>query len=145
MGSRARTTSKKAIANSVAHIWMSFYLTDVERYYGEHCDDLAVPFSVDRPTSSGFIDAIASAAVAHWHVARLGILGISYFESLPCTTDEEQKARVEALVTVSNWLVGLLNGNPSSLRPLVNLHQIELFLTWSTLMQCGAEAMFATG
>lgn len=135
----ARRSTKKPISNAVAQMWVFFYLAELERYYSEHCGDLAVRFSLDKPTSGSFIDAIASAVVAHWHVARLGILGVSYYESLPRKTQEEKNARTEALATVSNWLVGLLNGNPSSLRPLIDLHQIEMFLTWGTLMQVGRE------
>ncbi|MCA9035677.1 MAG: hypothetical protein KDA91_11135 [Planctomycetaceae bacterium] len=135
----ARTTDKKPVAKAVANIWVSFYLTELERYYDTHSADLAVRFSLDKPSSGGFIDAVASAVLAHWHVARIGVLGISYAESLPAATDEDKHSRTEALVTVSNWLIGLLNGNPSALRPIIDLHQIELFLTWGTLMQVGRE------
>ena len=38
---------------------------------------------------------------------------------------------------MSNWLVGLLTGNPSALRPVIDLHHIELFLTWSCLLRAG--------
>lgn len=131
----ARTTSKTPISKAVAYIWVSFYVTELEQYYEKHCDDLSVRFSLDKPISGGYIDAIASAVVAHWHLARLGILGVAFNESLPRKTQDESEARQSALATVSNWLVGLLNANPSSLRPLIDLHQIELFLTWSTLMQ----------
>jgi hypothetical protein len=133
----ARTSSNSEIPNAVAQVWVSFYLAELERYYGEHCEKLAVRFSLDKPLSGSFVDAIAAAVVAHWHLGRLGILGVSYRECFPARTPEEREKRAEALATVSNWMIGMLNGNPSSVRPLIDLHHIELFLTWGTLMQVG--------
>lgn len=135
----ARKTTKVGVSKAVANIWVSYYLTELERYNDTHGDDLTVRSSLDGPGANGYIGAVASAVLAHWHVARIGILSVSYYESLPAKTAEEREARTNAMVASSDVLVGLLNGNPSALRPLIDLHQIELFLTWGTLMQVGRE------
>ena len=128
------TKKKKPIEKAVWQIWIEFYLAELERYYGVHHKDLSVGFSLAKLRTGSYVDAIASAVIAHWHVARLGILGLSYATWLPDKTKEEKETREHALVTVSNWLVELLNANPSSLRPLIDLHHAELFLAWGTLL-----------
>lgn len=133
----SQSSRKQQIKNAVWQMWIEFYLTEVERYYGEHHEDLAVPLSVDKPLSGSFVDTIASAVVAHWHLARIGILGVSYAECLPKEFEEDQEKRQFALNTVSNWLVGFLSANPSAMRPVIDLHHIELVLTWGTFLQVG--------
>ena len=135
----AAKSTNNNLKSAVLQIWIDFYLKEIERYYGYHSQDLSVRFSLDKPHSGSFVDAIASAVVAHWHAARIGILGVSYLESLPDKTPEQQEKKREALLSASNCMTGLLNGNPSAMRPLIDLHQIELFLTWTTLSQIGRE------
>ena len=133
----AQASTKGQIGNAVWRMWTRFYLAELRRYYEAHDSDLSVRFSIDKRSSGFFVDTIASAMVAHWHVTRLGILGIAYAECLPTANEEERERQQVALNTIANWLVGLLNANPSAMRPIVDLHHIELFLTWGTLMQVG--------
>jgi hypothetical protein len=126
---------KTSIGQAVWQMWNGFYVAELERYYGAHAGDLRVRHSLDVRLSGSLVDAIASAVVAHWHVARLGILGFAYAECLPNATADEARQRQKASIHVSNWLLGLLNANPSALRPLIDLHHIELFLTWACLLR----------
>ncbi len=128
---------RDAIGAAVWQMWNEFYVAELERYYGAHASDLQVRHSLDIRLSGSFVDTIATAVVAHWHVTRLGILGIAYTECLPEETADGARPRQEACIVVSNWLVGLLMANPSALRPLIDLHHIELFLTWLCLWQAG--------
>jgi hypothetical protein len=134
---RVSQTATKQLKNAVWRIWIDFYVAELERYYEAHSDDLAVRFSVDKTLSGFFVDTIASAVLAHWHVARIGLLGLAYDECLPASEENEIDRRQLAVSTVANWLVGVLNANPSSMRPIIDLHHIELFLTWSTLLRAG--------
>ncbi|MBM3967977.1 MAG: hypothetical protein FJ308_23420 [Planctomycetes bacterium] len=94
---------------------------------------------MDNRRGGGFVDTIATAVLAHWHIARIGILAVSFFELLPADAPDSEGQRYDALVRASDYLTGLYNGNPSCLRPLIDLHHLELFLTWGTLMQVGRE------
>lgn len=136
----ARTSDKPKLRSEVMSLWIQYYLAELEQYYSAHRTDLAVRFSLDNRIGGGFVDTIAAAVLAHWHVARIGILAISFFELLPSDDPESEGQRYEALVSVSDCLIGMYNGNPSCMRPLIDLHHIELFLTWGTLMQVGRTA-----
>lgn len=132
-----KASPTKRIRDAVIQMWVELYLAELERYYDAHSGHLSVFLSVDRVLSGSLADTVASAVIAHWHLGRLGILGVAYGECLPKETPEERDEREGALSTVSNWLVGFLSGNPSSMRPVIDLHHIELFLTWCTLAQAG--------
>jgi len=136
--------NKNAIGAAVWQMWNKFYVAELERYYGAHASDLQVRYSLDIRLSGSFVDTIATAVVAHWHLARLGILGIAYAESLPKETEDDARRRRDASIVVSNWVVGLLRANPSALRPLIDLHHIELFLTWACLWRAGRIADIVT-
>lgn len=132
-----QNSKNRKVKTAVEQMWVGFYLSEIERYYNQHQDDLSVQFSLNKLCSGGYVDAIASAVLAHWHIARVGILSVSYFESLPQQNEEDIKYRHAILVNISNIMVKLITGNPSSLRPLLDIHQIELFLIWISLAQIG--------
>lgn len=139
----SKSSTKRQITKAVLQMWIDFYLAELQRYYRVHSDDLAIHLSVDKTFSGSFVDTIASAVVAHWHLARLGILGMSYAECLQNKTQnktiDDSDKRQYALNTVANWLTGFLNANPSTMRPVIDLHHIELLLTWGILFQVGRE------
>jgi len=45
--------------------------------------------------------------------------------------------------TVAGWLFRLIQANPAALRPLLDIHHIEMFLVWSALWQIGAFGQIA--
>jgi hypothetical protein len=135
---------KGGVGQAVWQMWVGLYLAELERYYESHADDLLVRHSLDIRMSGSFVDTIASAAVAHWHLARLGILGIAYAEGLPIGNEEDALRHQQASIRVSNWLAGILGANPSTMRPLIDLHHIELFLVWVSFLRAGREADMST-
>ncbi len=132
-----RSTNKPLVREAVFEMWISFYLVEVERYYVAHNEALATEHSLEVVRTGSYVDAISAAVVAFWHIARLGLLGLTFVEFLPKHTDEEKARRTQALQRVANWLVALINANPAAHRPLVDLHHVELFLIWRTLWQVG--------
>jgi hypothetical protein len=130
-----QTTTKKDVKDAVYQMWINFYLVELERFYAAHSSELAREHSLEIIRTGGYLDAVAAAASAFWHVGRLGILAISFSELLPKTTPEKQKALFEAKSKVANWLVVLVNANPAAQRPLIDLHHVELYLIWRTLGQ----------
>src|SRR6185369_8088735 len=107
--------------------------------YEAHNRELATEHSlaVNRPSS--YSHAVVAAVTAFWHIARLGILALSFSEPLRPKSDPEQKQKTDAMQKVANWLASLMNANPAALRPLLDLHHIELFLTWRTFWQLGRQ------
>jgi hypothetical protein len=125
-------------------MWVNLYLIELERYYRAHAANLAVEGSLDKHVAGGFVDTVASAVVANWHVARLGILALALSEILPADTEEEALKRGDGLGTVAQWLVALIQANPAARRPLLDIHHIELFLVWRALWQIGADGEIHT-
>jgi hypothetical protein len=132
-----QTTDKNPVKEAIIHIWVGFYLTELERYYAAHNEELATEHSLEIPRTGNYLDAIAAALTAFWHIGRLGILAVTFAEILPRNTEVEKRVRAEAMHRVSNWLVGLINANPGAQRPLIDLHHLELFLVWRILWQIG--------
>jgi hypothetical protein len=130
-----QATEKNSIKDAVFQMWVGFYLVEMDRFYQQHSGELAVEHSLETRGAGNYIDSVAAAVVAFWHIARLGILGMSYAELLQASDDEQKKVKSDALKRVANWLVSLLNANPAANRPLLDLHHIELFLIWRTLWQ----------
>lgn len=128
---------KAELKDAVFQIWVGFYLAELERYYAAHQEEFATEHSLQLVRTGGYIDSIAASLTAFWHIARLGILAVTFAEVLPRETEEERRRRSEAMLRASNWLIGLINANPAAQRPLIDLHHIELYLIWRTLWQLG--------
>lgn len=78
-----QTTTKKDVKDAVYQMWINFYLVELERFYAAHSSELAREHSLEIIRTGGYLDAVAAAASAFWHVGRLGILAMSFSELLP--------------------------------------------------------------
>ncbi len=132
-----QTTSNQNVKDAVMQMWISFYLAEVERYYAAHQADIETKDALEIPHTGNYLDAVLAAVTVFWHIARIGILAITFAELLPRKTASQKKVRAEAMHRASNWMVALINANPSAQRPLIDLHHLELFLIWRTLWQLG--------
>ena len=130
-----QTTTHKNVKAAVFQMWVGFYIVELERYYTTHSSELSTQHSLEVIRTGNYLDAIIAGTNAFWHIGRLGILAVSFSELLPRGTQDEKTRRLEAKHRAANWLVGLLNANPASQRPLIDLHHIELYLIWKTLWQ----------
>jgi len=130
-----QTTTKQNVKAAVFQMWVGFYLVELERYYMAHSKELATKDSLEVQRTGNYLDAIIAATNAFWHIGRLGILALSFSELLRRQTPEDERRRLEAKHRVANWLVGLINANVATQRPLIDLHHIELYLIWKTLWQ----------
>lgn len=131
------STEKPLVKQAAFQMWIGFYVVELERFYEQHSAELAVEHGVEIRGAGNYIDSVASAVISYWHIARLGILALSYAQLLPSGTKNEHDFRALKTRTATNYLVSLLNVNPSASRPLIDLHHIELFLIWRTLWQVG--------
>ncbi len=125
---------------AVIDLWSSLYIGELEQYFNEQYETLTSENSfnqVDRRYHN--LASIINANSSLWHLGRLGILNISPQEFL-LQSDENIGVFKEWVTKWSNLTIKFLRNNSSSaFRPLIDLHHIELFLTWLTLWQSGNE------
>lgn len=117
----------------VSMFWITFYLAELDRFYRAHIEALSTENSIDQLARGNMVGAVATGMMAHWHVARIGLLSLEKFQGMKDTTPEEKQARHKALVEASNWMIGLINANDSCLRPVLDIQHIELVLLMFTL------------
>lgn len=134
-----QSTKEDAVRLIIEQMWFELYIRELDRYYQAHAASLAVTSSLEKHVAGGFVDAVASAVTAHWHLARLGIFAAALSEMLPRESESDLTNRETALNAVANWIVGLTRANASAKRPLLDIHHIELFLTWRALWQVGRD------
>lgn len=131
----ANKTEDKAITCAILDIWFKFYLTELEMFYADSIEFLKFEHSLE--SGGGVLNEGASTYRAFWHMGRLGLLAMAISE-LQFVDDKESRANIDDLsIRISNWIIELLNANPSCQRPLLDINHIEIFLVWRALAICG--------
>ena len=131
----ARRSDNRQVKEAVFEVWLKFYLAELERYYSTHIDLLAAEHSLE--IGGGMLQEGASSYIAYWHMGRLGILAMAAGEFADSMEGEAVNKIGELLSRTADWIVRLLNANPSCQRPLLDIHHIEIFLVWRALVRCG--------
>ncbi len=131
----AHKKDKKSLIDLVRGIWLGVYLVEIEQYFSRNKESFSKQFGVDVGCGGSFINAVASSVIAHWHLSRLGLLAVGTYEFIPGESDDEKAGKQRTLSDIANRLVELLNGNPGTKRPLIDLHHIEVYLVFRTLLQ----------
>ncbi len=119
----------QAVRVAVAQMWIGLYIAELERYYGTHNRELAAKDALGLDRVGSYVDAVAAAVVAFWHISRIGIFSIAVAGLSP-SDEVSERTQGEELRKAANWLASFLNGNSAALRPLLDLNHIELFLIW---------------
>lgn len=123
----------------ITKIWLQFYIYELENYFLAN----ETIFSTKHGFSTGkhglMITAINDAYLAYWHIGRLGILTLAPQEFKTNEGSEYEDFVSKIVNRSSDWLIECLHNNPASLRPLIDLNHIELFLIWLILWQSGRE------
>jgi len=131
------TVDDKKLKNIIIEIWLNFYIRMLEQYFLEIESTLTTEHGFHTSTGVTSLVPIIDAYIVYWHVGRLGILTLAPQEFTD-TTKEESKTFISKIVNRSaDWLLSCLYLNPSSMRPLIDLNHIELFLIWLILWQSG--------
>lgn len=132
----AQSKDKKA-QSAVWTAWVNLYLAQLEAYYEKHGALLLAKDSLACGHHAEFTEAIASHH-AYWHMGRLGILGTAVLQMADgVDSDGSKKALMTACQKVVNTVIGMINANPACLRPMLDIHHIELFLVWLLLSAVG--------
>lgn len=126
-------STDRDLRHQVSFFWITFYLTELDRFYRAHIEALTTEHSIDQLAHGNMVGVVATAMTAHWHMARIGLLSLEKRQGMKDTTPEEKLTRQKALAEASNWMIGLINANDSCLRPILDIHHIELVLLMFTL------------
>lgn len=121
-------SDKRRVKEAVEQIWVEMYILELDNFYRRHSEALSIRHSLDQPLSGCPADAGRSAIVAHWHIARLGILGAAFAAAEVDDSPESAEFMANKIGEVANCFIELLNANPSAMRPLIDLHHVELVL-----------------
>ncbi len=129
--------SDKIFEDKVINIWLQFYINELEKYHIKYHKLYITQHGFSSDGSFFSVSAINHAYRIFWHIGRLGIFTMAPMEFM---VGDEKKYK-ELILTVLNrsseWLTQCLHLNPASLRPLIDLHHVELFLIWFILYQSG--------
>lgn len=130
---------KENLKSIVSDVWIEFYVEELEQYFTEIQDALTTEHGLTgRGNPGGRLGAILDANIAYWHLGRLGILNYAPQEFM----DDQRHNReflAKHVCRNAKWLVRFLQSNPSALRPLLDIHHVELFLIWRILWQSGCQ------
>jgi len=120
-------------------VWAKVYLFELELYFRAVDPVLRTQHGLSLGNLSYDMSLIPinDAYRAYWHMGRLGLLSLApqdmYFG------EDHKEIISERLIKISELLLYLLQANPATSRPLIDLHHIELFLVWSILHQAGKQ------
>ena len=140
---RFADSNDEAVRGQVYRFWTVFYLTELDRFYRAHIEALGTDHAIDQLARGSMVGTVATAMVAHWHMARIGLLSVGLAESMPDDSPDKRRHRQIALQEVANWMVQLLNANDSCLRPILDIHHIELALLMFTLSNANRLDVFS--
>lgn len=130
-----RDLQKIKLKSTVFDIWVQLYIGELDRYFTEIQDALTTEHGLaERKSTIGQLGAIQDAHTAYWHLGRLGILNYAPQEFMD--TKEQDKEIFENHVSRNaERLTQFLHSNPAILRPLLDIHHVELFLQWLIFWQ----------
>lgn len=129
-----RRSKDKKVARVAMDVWVTLYLGGLEAYYERNAALLQTEHSLAVGSNGEFGEATA-VFYSYWHMARLGILALSFVELEGMAKPDASEPMRRGFQKVLGWLVGLINANPATRRPLLDIHHVELFLFWR-VMRC---------
>ena len=130
-------STDETVRGQIALFWVVFYQSELDRFYRTHIAALGTEHSIDQLANGSQVGSVASAVIAQWHIARIGLLSMGRVEGLPDSTPEERLVKRQALNEVTNWMVMLINANDSCLRPILDIHHIQLVMLLFTFSNAG--------
>lgn len=124
------------VKKSVHTIWVSIYLEELLSYYVRNEELLTSEDSLCSFGGSDFSQAISS-YLTYWHMARLGVLLISLLairQSQLAINESENEELNQLIIGNLDRMLGMILSNTSSMRPMLDIHHIELFMLWYILL-----------
>ena len=131
---------QKRFASLFTDIVLKFYFDSLHSFYDKNNKHLAVRDSLTR--GDGLIDDAAGSYLAYWHLGRMGLCAMMIHEFLLAVTEKNQATIREELEKCCNSIEDFIKGNPSCLRPVLDIQHIEIFLIWHALASTGRHDSF---
>jgi hypothetical protein len=138
----AERSGNNVVRKAVTEVWLETYVQDLERFYLRHGDDLGREHALSTRAQPSF-QPVAESYLAFWHLGRLGILWFTVTTLKFADTDEMKKAQGDRLGQIAGWMHGLVRANPGAMRPVLDVHHVELFLFWQTFHRHGETQIVA--
>ena len=128
----------RKLKDIVNQIWLSMYHAELEKYIHSVQKVFLTEhgFTSRQPYLSTTVTPINDAYLAFWHIGRLGILHLGA-QGYVVESKEYEKFINTFFKQNAELLAKCFRKNPAALRPLIDLHHIELFLSWLILAQAG--------
>ncbi len=124
----------------VTQIWSDFYIAELDRYFTEVREALVTENGYVSQTSAiGYLPAVQDAYVTYWHLGRLGILHFTLQDLIESQSDKKVESELVVLKD-AELLIQSLSRKPGALRPLLDVHHVELFMIWQILRQSNNDA-----
>jgi hypothetical protein len=125
-GEYVRSSAK--IRKVIINIWNNVYVEELSGFYSRHGRALTRLHGISSFEGHSYIGVVASAIRAQWHVARMGLM---LLENPICAkdVDKQEDDNIDAL------FVSFMNSEPGALRPILDLHHIQLYLIARVLLK----------
>lgn len=116
--------------------WIQMYLAELDFYIDASIGVLTTQHGIcGRQRAYGHLNPINDAYKAYWMLGRIGIFLVALPEVIDNETEAGQALIEQNLNKYADVLAKALRLNPAFLRPLIDLHHIELFLIWLIFWQ----------
>lgn len=139
----ARKNPGKTSSTVAADAWKSLYVDELERFYSANAELAGIEHSLGVRRGTTNLDPLANAFVAFWHSGRLGLLSMALREELDHQDADKRQAGEARIDSADTTLIALLNSNPATVRPVLDIQHIEVFLTWRVLWLSGRRGEIA--
>lgn len=134
-----RSLAHEKLKDIIVQIWLQLYVAELERYFLEIAPTLTTEHGLNTRRRAMGLVPINDAYVAYWHLGRLGVLTLAPQDFVNEKLKEGKKMIADLVGRSADWLIKCFRANPSTMRPLIDLNHIELFLIWLILWQAGRE------
>lgn len=118
----------RKLKSIVTSIWLDFYINELIIYFNENEKILTLAYGLAIRTACLSVNVVSTAYVVFWHIARLGILFLSFWDI------QDEIIRNKYIDYCSNYLKRFIDSNPNSYYPLIDINHIELYLIFVILL-----------
>ena len=134
-----RSLEQKKLKGIIVQVWLQLYVAELERYFLEIVPTLTTEHGLHTRKRTMGLVPINDAYAAYWHLGRLGVLTLAPQDFVNEKLKEGKKMIADLVGRSADWLMKCFRANPATMRPLIDLNHVELFLIWLILWQAGRE------
>ncbi len=122
----------------VVTTWVYLYLAELKAYFKEVEGVLVTQHCLHTSRGRFGLNAVNDAYVAYWHLGRLGILGVGVSGLVNMGTEDGRRLYDRNVRRSASIMTKMSRANPSTLRPLLDVHHVEIYLVWLIMLKAQA-------